>query len=147
MIRLFALFLSFILATPANAVVGAAAYMARQRLLQQSFQLNASGALDLTNRDVCDLSHRDYNRLSNCKPGDVVLMGFAEDSKTMQRIFKTCKMDEPIYILRWQIACVYEEKDVNIYRPKAIKKKKQTEPPVEEEPKPAPEKSPSDHVE
>lgn len=77
--------------------------------------------LDLTNRRICDLSRREYNRITNCKPGDVILMNVA--SPVLTRVLESCKLDEPVYMLDALIACVYEDHTDKFYRPKPVKKK------------------------
>lgn len=102
----------------------------------RSFQINASGILDLTGRRICDLT-KNYDSIVNCAQGDIILFYTSySDSKMFPRMFQSCKMDEPVYFNGNYLVCVYQDnKDkVEIYTPQRVKRKKVIKTVEEEQP-------------
>lgn len=145
-LHLIGLLAILVLATQAQAFVGGGALIEKKH---QAFQVNSNGVLDLKGRNVCKPNFKEFDKVVECKPGDIVVFYDGSGLRMLTKILAICKMDEPIYYVDEATACVFEDKSdqVKFYRPRPPQKpEEQTEPKPEKERKRKPEKRPWEHV-
>lgn len=74
-------------------------------------KVNQSLTIDLSNKRVCVVPRGAFQKIKECREGDVIVVS----PSTLRKIIEVCKMDEPIYVLNGEFACVYEEHEKKIY--------------------------------
>ncbi len=74
-------------------------------------KVNQSLTIDLSNKRVCVVPRGAFQKIKECREGDVIVVS----PSRLPKIIEVCKMDEPIYVLNGEFACVYEEHEKKIY--------------------------------
>lgn len=74
-------------------------------------KVNQSTTIDLSNKRICVVPRDSFREIKKCREGDVVVFR----PSWLQKIIEVCKMDEPIYVLGNEVACVYENHEKKIY--------------------------------
>lgn len=98
----------------AAAVTAVNAYYQLQRS-GRDFSLrkvNQSTKIDLSNKRICVVPRDAFREIKKCREGDVVVFS----PSRLQNIIEVCKMDEPIYVVGNEAACVYENHEKKVYR-------------------------------
>ena len=75
-------------------------------------KVNQSTTIDLSNKRICVVPRDAFREVKKCREGDVAVFS----PSTLQKIIEVCKMDEPIYLVGNEVACVYENHEKKVYR-------------------------------
>ena len=99
----------------------AALYFSRSQREENDSSLRAvnhMGAIDLSNRKICEVNQRSYLDVNNCRKGDVILINHG----TLRQMMEICKPDDPIITYKGSFACTYEDHEKLFYTPKKYEK-------------------------